>query len=395
MKNESVAILDIRSNEITFSLGTKGVNDTFVFNGSHSENYEGYFTDGFLDEESFRRAVVAAVTSVKQNYGGKLSAVYVGVPSAFISVHTKGHTISFPSKRKISAQDVDALYESGLSELLATGHCIRRSEMYFSLGDNRKYFSAKDLYGVPTNMLKGALCYYFVTDYFQETVCAVLGDLGFIDIKFIPSTLAQTSYLLPEKKREGYAFLLDLGFLTTSISVVYGNGIVHEETFNCGVGTVLVSLMEELEVDYVTAEEILTAANISGGGVSKDLLWVSEQGEKQFPVQKINDVIKCSLDVMCEQIDGFFAKYYKDKNTTGLTVNPISLTGEGVSGIKGVAEHVSRRLNRLTEIVAPELPYYDKPTFSSRIALLSMAIDEGKKQTWRHKFLNVFGGKKK
>ena len=109
MRNESVAILDVRSYELTFFLGSKGVNDTFVFCGSHTEKYEGCSTEGFFDGESFRRAVVAAVTAVRQNYEGVIGEIYVGVPSSFVSVHTKGHTISFPKKRKITAQDIDAL----------------------------------------------------------------------------------------------------------------------------------------------------------------------------------------------------------------------------------------------------------------------------------------------
>ena len=139
--------------------------------------------------------------------------------------------------------------------------------MYFTLGDNRKHFFASDLYGVPTTMLKGALCYYFVSEYFHEFIKKLLGDMGFPEVKFIPSTLAQSYYLLSEKKREGYAFLLDIGFMTSSISVVYGSGIVHEENFNCGIGSVLVQLIETLGVDYPVAEELLANANISGGTV--------------------------------------------------------------------------------------------------------------------------------
>ena len=321
MRNESVAILDVRSYELTFFLGSKGVNDTFVFCGSHTENYEGCSTAGFFDEDSFRRAVVAAVTTVRQNYGGIIGEIFVGVPTPFVSVLTKGHTVSFPSKRKITAQDIDALYDSGLNELLAEGKCIRRSDMYFTLGDNRKYIDGKDLYGVPTTLLKGALCYYFLSDSFLNVTSAVLKDLGFENVKFLPSSLAQSLYLLSEKRREGYAFLLDVGFLTTSISVVYGNGIVHEETFDCGLGTILVSLMESLNVEYPIAEEILSTANISGGNVPKELTWTSERGEQAFSVQRINEVIKCSLDVLCENVENFFAKYYREKNAALLAVN--------------------------------------------------------------------------
>ncbi len=393
MKSGCVAVLDIRSNEVSFLLGSKGVNGTFVFNGIQSEKYEGYHLDGFFDEGSFRRAVVRAISTVQQTYEGKIEEIYVGVPSPFVSVITKGHTASFHKKRKISSQDVDALYESGMNDLLTEGKCIRRSAMYFTLGDNRKYFFADDVYGVPTTMLKGALCYYFISEYFDEFIKRLLGDMGFFDVKFIPSTLAQACYLLPEKKREGYAFLLDIGFMTSSISVVYGNGIVHEESFNCGVGSVLVELMRMLNVDYPTAEELLVNANISGGTATGE--YRLEIDDKPFPVQNVNDVIKFALDVLCERVDLFLRKYYKEKTSVTLSVNPISVTGEGISAIKGAAEHISKRVGWLTETVYPDLPYYDKPICSSRISLLATALSDRMEIGWMEKILNIIGGKKK
>lgn len=395
MKNESVAVLDVRSYEITFFLGSKGVNDTFVLGGSHTEPYEGFSKDGFLDKESFRRAVVAAITCVRQSYEGVIGEIFVGVPTAFVSLQTKGHTLSFPRKRKISSPDIDMLYESGLNELLPKGRCIRSSDMYFTLGDNRKYFSAEDLFGVPTALLKGGLSYYFIDESFYATATAVLNDLGFERVRFLPTSLAQALYLFPEKRREGYAFLLDVGFLTSSMSVVYGNGIVHEETFDCGLGTVLVALMQELDVEYETAQEILSATDVSGGSVPKDLLWSSERGNESFSVQRINEIVKCALDVLCENVETFFEKYYRERATVALAVNPVSLTGEGIMGVVGAAEHISKRLNRLTEIVYPDLPYYDKPSFSSKIALLDMAIGDRKRRGLRYKIFNTFGGKKK
>lgn len=394
MKNESVAVLDIRSFEVTFLIGAKGVNGTFVFRGSKSEKYEGYTTDGFLDAESFRRAISRAVSSVLQNYDGKINGVYVGVPSAFTSVYTKGHTISFPSKRKITSQETDALYEAGLSELMASGRYIRRSEMYFSLGDNRKYFSAESLYGAHTSSLKGALCYYFTTEAFFGEVNPLLERLGFSSISYLPQTLAQAIYLLPEKAREGYAFLLDIGFLSSSVSVIYGNGVVHEESFDFGTGQILLSLMEEFSVEYEKAEEILSSANISGGAVSRELMWTDAEGNS-YPVARINDVIKFGLDGICEKVDAFFAKYYRDKSVPGFAQSPLSLTGEGACAITGAAEHISKRLARMTEIVNPDVPYYDKPMYSSRIALLDGALSEQKRKGLRNKILNIFGGKRK
>ncbi|MBE7080728.1 MAG: hypothetical protein E7371_05780 [Clostridiales bacterium] len=392
MKNESVAILDIRSNEVSFLLGAKGVNNTFVYKGRHSEKYEGYCLDGFFDEESFRRAVARAIGTVQQTYQGQITSIHVGVPSAFVSAVTKGHTMSFYSKRKLTAQDIDALYESGLNDSPMQGRCIRQSAMYFTLGDNRKYFTAEELYGMPTTMLKGALCYYFVSEYFYLFITELLENMGFTDVKFIPSTLAQSIYLLPEKKREGYAFLLDIGFVTSSISVVYGNGIVHEENFNCGIASVLVGLIKTFEIDFPVAEEILAISNISGGNVPKDLTYTSELSGQSFSVQMINEVIKQGLDELCERIDVFLRRYYHDQSSGAMSVNPISVTGEGVSGIKGATEHIAKRVSWLTETVYPDLPYYDKPTCSSRIALLNMAIADQKKKGFLSRIFSKFGG---
>jgi cell division ATPase FtsA len=200
---------------------------------------------------------------------------------------------------------------------------------------------------------------------------------------------------LYEKKREGYGLLLDIGYMSSSISVVYGNGIVHEESFDFGVASVLVALMKTLDIEFPVAEEMLELANISGGSVPKDLAYFTELDERTFSVQKINDIIKCSLDELCERMDAFLKKYYQDKAAVLTATNRISITGEGVSGIKGAAEHVEKRVSWRTETVSPDLPYYDKPTCSSRIALLSMAISDGKKKSLWERIFHKNGGKRK
>ena len=63
--------------------------------------------------------------------------------------------------------------------------------------------------------------------------------------------------------------------------------------------------------------------------------------------------------------------------------------------IKGITEHIEKRIGWVTETVYPDLPFYDKPTASSKIALLNMALNDQKKNTsvWQ-KLLKRLGGKK-
>lgn len=130
-------------------------------------------------------------------------------------------------------------------------------------------------------------------------------------------------------------------------------------------------------MDYETAGGNPRFGKRLGGAVSKDLMWTDGSGVA-YPVREINEIIKYGLDELCESVDKFFEKYYRGKSTMGFAANPLSLTGEGIGGVKGAAEHIAKRLGRMTEIVCPDLPYYDKPLFSSRIALLATALSDKK-----------------
>ena len=124
-------------------------------------------------------------------------------------------------------------------------------------------------------------------------------------------------------------------------------------------------------------------------------VFATEGEEISFPVNRVNEVIKCAVDQLCERLDAFLQKYYREKNSATMSVNPISITGEGVWGIKGITEHIEKRIGWVTETVYPDLPFYDKPTASSKISLLNMALNDQMKNTsiWQ-RLLKRLGGKK-
>lgn len=393
MKYESVAVLDVRSHEVTFMIGARGLNDTFVFNAAKTEENGWVSKEGFADEAAYLEAINAAVSSVRKNFVGQVKKITVSVPAAFTKIYTKGHTLSFDGKRKISVQDIERLYESGLNQLCAEGRCVKSSAMYFVLGDNRKYFDERSVIGATSPSLRGALCYYFVDDNFYRITYNALKAQGYQEICFVPSTLAQITYLLPEKTREGYAVFVDMGYVTTSVSVVYGNGIVHEETYDVGYGYVVAQLMQELSVSMEKAESILMESGVSARPIPIDVVYTDADGGV-YSAYVINETIKCALDKLCEGITKFLDDNYREKAATQFSSNPVYLTGEGIEKIVGAAEHISKRTNRLTRVVYPDLPYYDKPNFSSRISLLNAATKDVQAKGMIEKIFRLFGGRK-
>lgn len=388
MKNERVAVLDVRSFAITFLIGAKGFNDSFVVCGEETENYEGYSEQGFFDENSFCSSMRSVVRSVLKNYQGKLDTVYVGVPSPFLNIRTVGQNLPFSKRRKISQTDIDTLFDCGLNDLAESGRCIRHSAMYYAIGNTNKFFSEEEIYGTPSAALRGGLCYYFADERFCELVEGALSEFSFKEIQFIPTALAEASYLLPQKEKMGYAVLLDVGYLTSTVSIVYGNGIVHERSFTSGEARVIYYLMKRLEIDQEKAEKILACANIAVGNDKLDEPWTDEEGTS-IPVAQINDVIEYGVDQICDTVNRFWNEKYKGKDLP-LSSNTLWITGEGVDAIRGIGDHISRRLERTVKIVAPDLAYNDRPSQSSRLALLAMAISDRKKK----KRFKLFGGRR-
>lgn len=393
MKRESIALLDVRSYDVTFLIAAKGVNGTFVFYDSKTENHDGFSTEGFVDVDSFRAAVNSAVSKVFQNHKGKIKNVCVGVPSAFCRICTKGHAVSYPKRRKINAADVDYLFESGLADLALPYRYISRSQMYFALGDNRKCFEEKDLYGSHTESLKGALCYYFIDETFFRTVEDILKKYGVEKVEYLPVTKAESTYLLPAKVRQDYTFLLDFGFVTTSLSTVYGNGIARECTYDFGVGEVLTELIKELDVDFDTAMEMLDAFGAVSANLPVSATWQNSKGEN-FPAYKIAQTIGNAVNSFCQYLDEFFQKYCQDTGVLSVMEKPLFITGEGVDKVRGFGERISKTLNRPTENVQPDLPFFDKPYYSSRISLLSEAFERLDSKSLISKFFSNLGGNK-
>ena len=93
-----------------------------------------------------------------------------------------------------------------------------------------------------------------------------------------------------------------------------------------------------------------------------------------FTTSKLRDIIREGLDGICETIEEC-KQNFSGRNLDG---KPIFITGEGIKVVRGAAEHFSDRLEKGVEIIAPKVPYYDKPQFSSVLSLLDTALSDAK-----------------
>ena len=380
MSRKSVAVLCVESSEITALAGERGVNNTFVFKGMHSVRYDGFADGQFFDPAGLKAAVFEALERMELSSGRGTKKVYVGVPGEFLQVVSKRHLISFQRKRKVLPTDIDFLYESGFSDEGRYGEFIRRGSIYFVTSDKHRII---DPVGMISDSLEGYVSYFFADTRFTELFRNILAEYGIRKVEFLPVSLAEALYLIPSEVRDEYAILLDVGYMSMTFSVVCGNGIVYQSAASVGGGHVAAHMIENIDLPFDVAEAILHKVNLSSLDVADSRIDFND-GEEGYsvPVSEVKEIVKEGLDILCEEINQCLERC---SSIRALEYKPILLTGCGVTSIRGARDHISGRLNRVVEIVAPRLPYYNKAAQSSLLSLLNMALETNKAQGFFHK----------
>ncbi|MDE6373141.1 MAG: hypothetical protein K2L72_01445 [Clostridia bacterium] len=371
MRNKSVAVLDIRSSEICAAIAEKGVNNTFIIKSKYSQPYEGYAEGELLDVNDFIVAVREAVAGILNSAETPVKSIYVGVPCEFTEDVQTDKVLSFQSAQKISQRHLKNITANSLPAVGKGKKVIGYGALYYVLSDKRRVMQPV---GTVSDSLRARYSFFVCKEAFVETVIRALS--GFPTIKvfnWLSQNYTEGLYLFGPGDRDGYKILFDFGFISSTFSVVCGDGIAFSEAFSVGVGHIAVLLMEALDIPYEVALELLTRINLN----AKDRLSTKEEygvnGEiYTFSPSELRELVREGLDGVCSMLETCIQSF-APKDLTGA---PIYVTGEGIGVIRGTIEHFSSRLVTPVEVVAPKVPYYDKPQFSSLFSLLSAALSE-------------------
>ena len=160
--------------------------------------------------------------------------------------------------------------------------------------------------------------------------------------------------------------------MSSTYSVICGNGVAFSESFSVGIGHLAVYLTYELDIPYAVSLELLKQVNLNCRDRVNQIIDCRIEGKSySFSAALLREKVRECLDGVCEMIEEC------KQNYTGVNVDgkPIYITGDCVNTVRGTVEHLSHRLSKTVQIVSPELPYYDKPQFSSLFSLLNHALN--------------------
>ncbi len=365
MQKKQVAVLDVGSSKITAVVGERGINKTFIIKARRDFEYDGFADGEFFNTEKLKRVLHASAEFIRSSVRG-LTDVYVGVPGDFTIVSVKDSQISFPRKKRIDEKDVDALFDAAFVVSSQKSTLINRSAIVYELDDFRRLANPV---GETSEILKGKLSFITCTNYFIETVRPALTAMGFSGVEFVSTALAEAMFLLDAETRDRIAIILDVGYISTTFSLIQGDGILFERSFNYGGGYITAALTQKFSLDFELSEILKRRVNLSRISMGSPEL-ISLYNGGYYNSDEVRATIKSSLDDLCESIADCIDK-------SGYVIPeyvPITVTGGGISYIRGAKEHVSARLGCVVEVVAPKIPIMDKPTDSSTYSLLDLTL---------------------
>ncbi len=382
---QDVAILDIGSGKVTVLIGQRGVNNTIVINGMGQCDYAGFCDGEWFNPEQLSYVIGYAVNSAEANSRTKIKHLYIGVPGDFTTVECRDVSITFNKKRKVTLGDVDTLHEQGDVYKDDPEYTVINSQpIYYCLDDERRLIQP---IGLNSTKLSGHISYILAENSFISLFDKVMDELGIESVEYVSSVLAETLFLFEDVKRDQYVVLIDVGYITTTVAVGRGDGLLGLYNFSQGGGHITGDIAMALGISYPQAESLKRKVVLSLNPTEEDVYEVpGKDGVEKFSALTVNEIVTERIKIIATTIE----KCLKLCEYEYPDYIPYHLTGGGLSYMKGARSYLSKRLNKPVEIIAPSLPQLNRPHMSSSLGLLDMVLAQQtpKKRSF---FAKLFG----
>ena len=382
---KETAVLDIGSSKISVMIGDRGINNTFNIKSSAEEAYDGFMDGEFLSVESFKEAVLNAVSKAEANLRYKIRKLYISVPSEFSYSVVKEVKATFDKRKKIKDNDVFEIFNSS-SNFDDNSFVINRSPIYFILDDNRKVLNPV---GHVTNKLNVLISFILTDKSFVNLITEILSEIDIDSVDFISSALSEALYLTEPEMRDNGLVLIDVGYITTSVSLVKGDGILSLKAFSMGGGHITGDLCQCLKLGFTEAESLKKKVVLSLDATDNDFYEVNINGSPQpVSAKLVNEIILARLEAFASIFNKILnSPEFLNNNISYL---PIYITGGGINYLKGAKDFLSKYIGKNIEYVSPNVPQMNRPHYSGILSLLDLALTQ-EKNIKKSFFQKLFG----
>lgn len=367
---ETQAILDIGSRSIVTLIGENGVNGTFNILGKGETTYAGFQNAEFLEPENLRLAIANSISNAEMMADAKVTEIFIGVPSEFCSCVTKNIALTFPRAKRISKFDIDNIFKIGNNfEKEPYFQPINCSVVYYDLDGEKRVI---DPLNMKAKKIVGQISYILAMKSFLSLLKSIFVDLRISLMGFVSEALAESLYLFDPDVRDKYVLLVDIGYITTSVSLSRGNALIYLGSFSMGGGYIATDLMQCLKISYSEALRLKRKIVLGWNASASDTYEVEgDEYMKTYAAKATNEIASDRLDMICDYIQKCLDKCIYDLPD----FLPMYVTGGGVCNISGVCNHMSKRFKRQVVPVSTRNLQNTMPYDTSEEGMLNMILN--------------------
>ncbi|MEG1509601.1 MAG: hypothetical protein RR454_03990 [Clostridia bacterium] len=374
MKNKDYfVVLDIGSCKIQSFIGNKNDNDTLNVVSMGFADHAGFSNGEWLEPENLKKAVSKCIQTMLRSVDNfKIKKIYLGVPGEFCKAVSKEVFEQYKSAKKITQKDINYLYEKGNNFAGDKNYsCINCSAISYFL-DNK--VRVVEPVGRIATKLSCFVSYMLCEKSFISLFTSIFNDLNINEVEFISANWAEAVSLFNEGQRDKFIILCDVGFLTSSVMLIRGDGLIALRSFSVGGGHIVADLCVLLNIGYNDALSLKDRVNLNSEPSAEKFSFSTKNGVTMVGAQEVNDIACARVEDIANMInfslDDF--SYKCPKNTA------IYLTGGGIAKIRGIENQLSKYLKRKVETICPSVLKFEKESMSSIVGLLEVVC---KKQT--------------
>ncbi len=362
---KDIVVLDVTSRLVSAIVGVKKAQSVFGLKAVVEKVHSGYENGKWLDLDETRKVSYDVLNEVMLHSASRSKKIFIGVPAEFVTVVTKEIHVTLDRERRVVDADIEFLLKKGETFNQDKYVVINRAPVHYSVDTAEAFYG--DVRGLNASNVTGMITYVLCERSFTDFYDDISSSLCFRDIRYISTAWAEGVSLFEKEERDNSYALLDVGYISSSVLIGRGNGVVALKSFSLGGGHISADMYELLDVPFELAEQAKDLVDLNLN-YSDDAIIVADADSAVYGVDAC-EIVRSKLDVFAEVLKSVLSGVKNEFPSYA----PVYLTGEGIAGIRGAKKYLSEQLGRTVEIATPKLPGYAKPCHASKISLLIVA----------------------
>lgn len=364
------AIIEFGTSKISCTIAERKPRMGLEILGCSQIIYSGIKQSNWVDSDEVYYALEQVVESAERQAGFRIKSVEVGIPGCFIKIISK--TAQMPIKGRITTRDVEYLTLKASKFNISEDYTlIYEWPAWFYLDDGNVYL---DPINLPARKLRGCISFTYANRYFLNDIVELFRHLGIRVDNFIPEPLAQALYLIPQERRDSLAILVDVGYYTTNVSLIYGDAILYFKTIPMGGGSIVSDLSYIMKLEDETSEQLKRRYSFGldeNNNISYMYAKDSEGKLKKFPYELVKEII----DARVEHLILYITKIFLRTEHNLKQKIEVFVTGGGVSFMRGFGSFYRSIAGKTPLPIKVNSVKMQAPDLHSAYSMLQFAYD--------------------